>query len=387
MSKAFSSASKAPQPAAMLHALATRGSLALAAFTQQLQERASTHAGYPYNLSFSYQDLAPLLRLHLNNLGDPYRGSNYGIHSREYEQRCISWLASLYDAGPDHWGYVTACGTEGNLYGILLGRERFPDGVLYFSRDTHYSVMKAARMFRMPYVVIDSHADGSINLGHFESQIERRRKKPAIIVCNIGTTLKAAVDDLASLICILNRAGMQRFIHCDGALGGLLLPFMHGAPRYSLKNQIDSVAVSGHKFLGAPFPCGMVLTKRTNVAIFEQMVEYIGHDSTIMGSRNGLAPIILWQSIAGDDRDFCSEVSACRVNAEYLFDNLRRIDDTTFLGRYSTTVTMRAPKRTDIVRRWQLPVDNGLTHCVVMQNITRPVIDKFVAEWAGVWEL
>jgi hypothetical protein len=39
--------------------------------------------------------------------------------------------------------------TEGNLHGILVGRENFPDGVLYASRETHYSVFKAARMYRM----------------------------------------------------------------------------------------------------------------------------------------------------------------------------------------------------------------------------------------------
>ena len=30
-----------------------------------------------------------------------------------------------------------------------VGRENFPDGVLYASRETHYSVFKAARMYRM----------------------------------------------------------------------------------------------------------------------------------------------------------------------------------------------------------------------------------------------
>ena len=28
------------------------------------------------------------------------------------------------------------------MYGLYLGRELFPDGVVYFSQDTHYSVVK-----------------------------------------------------------------------------------------------------------------------------------------------------------------------------------------------------------------------------------------------------
>ena len=57
---------------------------------------------------------------------------------------CPAWVRAA--------GYITNCGTEGNLHGILVGRENLPDGVLYASRETHYSVFKAARMYRMESV-------------------------------------------------------------------------------------------------------------------------------------------------------------------------------------------------------------------------------------------
>ena len=44
---------------------------------------------------------------------------------------------------------MTSCGTEGNLHGILVGRENLPDGVLLASRESHYSIWKAAKMYRM----------------------------------------------------------------------------------------------------------------------------------------------------------------------------------------------------------------------------------------------
>ena len=34
----------------------------------------------------------------------------------------------------EYWGYITTCGTEGNLHGILTGRENLPDGILYASQ-------------------------------------------------------------------------------------------------------------------------------------------------------------------------------------------------------------------------------------------------------------
>ncbi len=43
---------------------------------------------------------------------------------------------------------------EGNLHGILVGREVLPDGILYASRETHYSVFKAGRMYRMDAVKV-----------------------------------------------------------------------------------------------------------------------------------------------------------------------------------------------------------------------------------------
>ena len=39
----------------------------------------------------------------------------------------------------EYWGYITTCGTEGNLHGILTGRENLPDGILYASQESHYS--------------------------------------------------------------------------------------------------------------------------------------------------------------------------------------------------------------------------------------------------------
>ncbi len=41
--------------------------------------------GYPYNLDFEYGPLEGLQSFMINNLGDPFIESNYGVHSREFE--------------------------------------------------------------------------------------------------------------------------------------------------------------------------------------------------------------------------------------------------------------------------------------------------------------
>lgn len=42
---------------------------------------------YPYNLDFDYGPLEGLQKFCINNLGDPFIESNYGVHSREFEVR------------------------------------------------------------------------------------------------------------------------------------------------------------------------------------------------------------------------------------------------------------------------------------------------------------
>ncbi len=51
---------------------------------------------YPYNLDFDFSALEGLQKFSINNLGDPFIESNYGVHSREFE---VS-LRSLFQALP-----------------------------------------------------------------------------------------------------------------------------------------------------------------------------------------------------------------------------------------------------------------------------------------------
>ena len=141
--------------------------------------------------------------------------SNYGVHSRPLEVAVLDWFARLWDLQKDqYWGYITSCGTEGNLHGLLVGsvpykpviimlylitsylvvttllamhrRELFPDGIIYASTESHYSVFKAARMYRVKCVKVDSLVSGEINCADFESKLLLNPGSPAIVNVNIG---------------------------------------------------------------------------------------------------------------------------------------------------------------------------------------------------------
>ena len=60
------------------------------------------------------------------------------------------------------------------------------------------------------------------------------------------------------------------------------MPFIKKAPRVSFRKPIGSVSVSGHKFIGAPVPCGVVITRqkvRIHHAIAVTSVRHYGRMS------------------------------------------------------------------------------------------------------------
>lgn len=355
----------------------------LSDFFTKMKRKSKFHAGYPYNLSYDYTPVFKFLELSLNNLGDPFIESNYGINSRKFEQEVLGFFANLYQIPEDDsWGYVTACGTEGNLYGIFVGREVYPDGILYSSQDTHYSVAKAARLFRIEHIVVNSQKTGEMDYVHFENMITKNCNRPAIINLNIGTTMKGAIDNLDIVLDILARNNIQDYyIHCDGALSGMMLPFIADAPQVNFTKPIGSISISGHKFIGSPLPCGVVLTRKVFLEKVETNIEYIGSkDTTILGSRNGHSPLFFWYALKTRGYEgLAKEVDLCVKNAQYLFSLLRQLNYPCMLNDFSNTVVFEKPPEY-MVKKWQLATQGDWAHIVVMQNIDRCKIDTFVDE-------
>ncbi|KAJ4917294.1 Serine decarboxylase [Raphanus sativus] len=88
----------------------------IARYRKTLVERTKYHLVYPYNLDFDYGVLGQLQHFSNNNLGDPFIETNYGVLSRPFEVGVLDWFARLWEIErEDYWGYITNCGTEGNL--------------------------------------------------------------------------------------------------------------------------------------------------------------------------------------------------------------------------------------------------------------------------------
>ena len=93
--------------------------------------------------------------------------------------------------------------------------------MLYSSKESHYSLFKAARYYRMQAHGINTLATGEIDYNHLQKKIAENIDKPVIINVNVGTTVKGAVDNLDRILRILSSLNIPRerfYIHCDGAL-------------------------------------------------------------------------------------------------------------------------------------------------------------------------
>ncbi len=336
--------------------------------------------GYPAAKDFDYADLDRFFRFPVNNIGDPFADGTYRVETREFEREVVQFFADLFRAPRDDWwGYVTNGGTEGNLYGLYLARELLPNGMVYYSEQTHYSVAKNLHFLGMRHITIRSLPSGEIDYEDLRETLKIHRDVPPIIFANVGTTMTEARDDVRRIVAMMDDLAIrQRYVHSDAALSGGYAGFLHPRPSYDFEDGADSVAVSGHKFLGAPVPCGVVVARKQNVARIARAIDYIGNlDTTISGSRNGITPLMLWYRLEElGIEGIRARLAHSLELAEYLVARLQSASIDAW--RNPNAITVVFPRASEALRaKWQLATAGPISHVIVLPNVTREQIDAF----------
>ena len=150
--------------------------------------------------------------------------------------------------------------------------------------------------------------------------------RSVILALTCGTSMTGAHDDIQLALQCLEAAGFgpaRRFVHVDGALDAMVLPFVPEAPvgiRPSFQHGIDSLSTSGHNMIGTPMPCGVLIARRRYV---DQLASALSHlrsnDTTLMGSRNGHAVLAIWARLVGHGvAGFTADVRRCLKRADSL---------------------------------------------------------------------
>lgn len=339
--------------------------------------------GYPVAKDFDYSFLADFLGVPLNNLGDPFTESTWRVDSRAIEREVVEFFAQLTRAPDgDWWGYVTNGGSESNLYGLYLARELYPQGIVYFSEETHYSVSKNLHLLNMRHIMIRAQESGEIDYDDLYETLKLHRDVPPIIFANIGTTMTEGKDDIARIRAMLEKLAIhQHYIHSDAALCGPVAPFLDPRPAFDFADGADSIAISGHKFIGSPIPCGIVLARKRHVDRIARSIAYIGClDTTVTGSRNGLTPVILWAAIQRlGIEGLRDRVQQSLELAAYTEQRLRENNVAAWRNPNALTVVFPAAPEA-IKQRWQLATARGRSHVITIPGVTRETIDRFIED-------
>lgn len=358
-------------------------SKSLTEYIDKVKKRSENFLGYPVSTDFDYSELFPLLNYPLNNLGDPLIESTYDLNSRSIEREVVEFFANLFKAPKDNfWGYVTNGGSEGNLYALYLARELYSKGMVYYSEATHYSIQKNINLLNMPSIAIRANDNGEMDYEDLKDAVHTHRDRPAIIVANIGTTMTEAKDDISQIRKMLKNSAIRNYyIHADGALAGTYLALLEKGPKFDFVSGADSVAISGHKFIGSPIPCGVVIVKKSYKERIGQAIPYIGTlDTTITGSRNGHSPVFLWYAINKFGVEgFKKRALNCLEVAKYTKEELNKIGIEAWSNESAITVVLPKPKE-EICVKWQLASEGDWAHVICMPGVTKEKIDKFIKD-------
>lgn len=329
--------------------------------------------GYPESASFDYSHLFRFFQFSMNNCGDWRTDSNYPLNTFSFEREVIYYFSNLFLLPiEESWGYVTNGGTEGNLFACYVARSLFPTGNLYCSDQTHYSVVKIANLLRINLVEIPSSANGELRYDLLAKSIKEHNDKTPIIFANIGSTMLGAIDDISLIQNTLADLGIPRqdyFLHADAALSGMILPFVDNPNPFNFNDGIDSIAISGHKMIGMPIPCGIVLTRQHFLNSISKHIDYIDSlDHTISGSRNAHSVLMFWYAIQQYSLEsWKKRIRHCLNLAECIEKKLNSFNINTLRNRNSITIAFPKPSE-NVWKKHYLATTNSWSHLIALPH-------------------
>lgn len=429
-------------------------------FIQQTTQLAENFLGYQTSQQVQFDPvLYPLLNLNLLNLGDAYTEGNFRVNAKVQEQAVLDFYARHWNApnpgipnsADSYWGYVTTMGsTEGNLFGLWNARDYLTGGKAWFpeaelkapprktlppilltSRETHYSVAKAAHILGIALPsgfdyrdeqgkpapdFIGSDDSGAIAIDElvYWATLLFSQGHPLIFSLNIGTTFKGGFDPIKKIIARLpqifnDNSARNYWIHIDAAICGNTLPWIEHAqaagdwpfelqadefPHFDFRiPQVSSICASPYKWIGAPFPFGVYLTRGQFRLQPPVHPKYIGSpDSTFSGSRSGLACVYAWHYFATKTHaEHLQEVKALQAMVDYTYIELKKLEDRLQIGEkpfqvfapnYLAPMICFTQPNQHIIDTFSLASEDTpygtLSHMIILKQVTTVVIDRFI---------
>ena len=265
--------------------------------------------------------LGDLLSVMLNNSMYTYKvaGPQVGI-----EKEIISKVCKLAGYPKNANGTMAAGGSMTNFKALLMARDfKFPEirtkGItqkltLYTSEASHYSISKNAMLSGIGkdnVRKIKTNTKGEMLAEHLNEMVLKDISQgftPFFVNVTAGTTVLGAFDDIRAISAVCKQ--YKLWLHIDGAYcGGVIFSrkYKHLVDGIELS---DSFSVNGHKMLGTPLGCSIIITQHPEQLhhSFSNEAEYLyqtdsddfnlGKISLQCGRRNDALKLwTLWKSV------------------------------------------------------------------------------------------
>ena len=214
------------------------------------------------------------------------------------EIKLIEWLRTRVGYAQGDAGVFTSGGTQSNLMGLLLARDRLVQqhwqrsvqthGLpadshrikVLCSANAHFSVQKNLALLGLgsqAVVSVAVDAQGRMDVHALRQSIQRLHDADqviAAIVATAGTTDAGAIDPLAPIAQLAQQHGI--WLHVDAAWGGALLLSKRYRQRLNGIEQADSITLDFHKHFFQPISCGAFLLKNpADYRLMHQQAEYL----------------------------------------------------------------------------------------------------------------
>ncbi|MFH1564786.1 MAG: pyridoxal-dependent decarboxylase [bacterium] len=344
------------------------------------------------------------------------------IETIEMEKEVVYMVAELLGAEPEKTdGYISTGGTEANIMGLWIGRNKLQNQshskkiAVISSFLCHYSIHKGCNLLGISessnkdgsgFHLLGTDNKGKILLSQIHKTIEGCLKNGVnnfIIVGTAGTTLLGSVDSITEINELIKSTEKHHpsanfFFHVDACFGGFVIPFLEDAQKIGFDcDKVDSIAIDPHKIGMTPFPAGIFLCRKNLQKYIERKVGYLhgGCDDTLCGSRPGAVAAACWAIFKHLGYEGYAEIiSKCMETTIFLRNQIESVGFNLFDNEINILAVKSPPFiPNDILEKYVIVPDGipsnladinseivKIYKFVLMPHVTKQQISLFISE-------